>query len=256
MGLQRSSSGSAELWVLSASLPYHPIEFKQQPCPMERCMTHLVKTGIRVPNRPLPLFSTNAPFEFTSLKYHSFQGKEKQVLHWSTFYLVKAAIISHLMTTVQESYNQYPSLHFLPANIYFPHNKQRDPKEDKPDVSRPCLLPSSCFSRHWEANADLDLVLQANVSKSEWYDPTCLFHLFFSHLISTFWSHTLLCSSKVHGSIHLQILAPAAPSAPRSSLSSLLLSSHQRIISDVISQRPSLITRGVSKLSQSSGSHP
>lgn len=196
MGLQRTSSGSAELWVLSASLPYHPTEFmprQWQQYPMKRCIKHLVKTGIRVPNRPLPIFPANAPFKFISLKYHSFWWREKTSL--ASVHFFPSQSHHHLSLDYCKSLvtSTPPSTFYLLTST-FPTASGVIPKEDKPDVSRPCLLPSSCFSWRWESNVDLDLVLQAYVSRSEWSGPICLFHLFFSHLISTFWSHTPLCS--------------------------------------------------------------
>lgn len=141
MGLQRTSSGSAELWVLSASLPYHPTEFmpcQRQQSPMETCIKHHVKPGIRIPNRSLPLFPANAPFKFISLKYHSLLWREKTSL--ALVHFLPSQSHHHLSFDYSKSLvtSILPSPYYLLISI-FPTASSVIPKEGKPDVSRPCL---------------------------------------------------------------------------------------------------------------------
>lgn len=136
---------------------------------MERCVRHLASAGIRALHRFLPLFLANAPFKFVSLKSRSFWFhlmERENVLHSSTIYLVKATIISHLMTgTLPSTFDLLtPSFHTASSMIPKKTTNQRG------------YSPAYCSP---EASHSIENQMQVltPLSRLVWSDPTwCLLH--------------------------------------------------------------------------------
>lgn len=139
----------------------------------------------------------------------------------------------HLLLDYRKSLvtSTLPSTFFLTS---IPHSKQHEPPKRKKKTNQMCHSPAYCPRVTSQALGIKcipwpDSRLMLSRLGMVWpYLPICLFHLLLNplprSLTSAFWSHIpSLCYSKIHSSIHLQTLAPAAPSAPRSSLGSLFL---------------------------------
>lgn len=139
-------------------------------------------------------------------------GERTQVLHWSTFYLVKATSISldycnSLVTST------LPSTFYLLTSIFHTASSMK--------ISQMCRSPAYCpsLASHNIGNQMqvLTLLFRPCSPGSEWSEPTCLLHLlciplpFNLYLLVTHTFSLFLKNTQLHPSADLGTCFPLCP---------------------------------------------